>query len=336
MADNVIRPVKRKALIILSSARNFPVSRPTGFFISTGIFLIELAQVLATFEHTHEFTLCTPDGKVPQLDINGLSLPFHSTHRMTRATVENILAPRGFARRNPDLVARRSVELELARRHLGALPVSEILPKTDPEAAAMFGQVAARFAAMPKREYLSAQSVVERHRDPTDVFSIGSFDFIHFPGGHAPMVDFKESPWLGEIINLAYEEKALLSLICHAPVAMTSARLRIDKDGKPRHFPDHPFRGAKLTTVPKIGELVALATNYPKIPGRKTRLPYYVDEALKQAGYDVRVTRNPAAIRVEWDPRVRLLTGNGPQSIDVQASRLRSLLKHSAEPAIKR
>ncbi|MCP1845700.1 putative intracellular protease/amidase [Bradyrhizobium sp. USDA 4524] len=237
-----------------------------------------------------------------------------------------MLAPGGFARRRPDLVARRNAELELGRRHLGPLPVSDSLPNTDPEAADLRDEIVASFGELAKKDYLSAKAVVERHRDPNDDFSLADFDFIHFPGGHAPMVDFRDSLWLGEIINLACEEKVLLSLICHAPVAMTSARFRIDQDGAPRDFQDHPFRGAKLTTVPNYGEVVALTTSYPKIPGQKTRLTYYVDETLKQAGYEVSLSLNPGAVRVIWEPHLRLLTSNGPQSVDAQAKQLRSII----------
>ncbi|PBM86000.1 hypothetical protein KZ798_13505 [Pseudomonas aeruginosa] len=327
MTGTTKRSRARKALIILSSARTLPVSEPVDHPpISTGFFLIELAQILREFEHTHEFTFCTPDGAVPQLDINGLSLPFMATDRLTAAVVSHTLAPTGFAGRRTDLVARRAAELDLAYRHLGALPVSAILPKTDPEAAAFRDEVASKFGTLPQKDYLSARTVIEWHRDPDNPFSLTDFDFIHFPGGHAPMVDFRDSPWLGEIINLAYEEKVLLSLICHAPVAMTSARFRIDQKANPRDFPSHPFRGAKLTTVPKHGELVALASNYPKIPGKKTRLAYYVDEALQQAGYDVRLSLNPAAVRVVWEPHLRLMTSNGPQSIDAQTKQLRLIV----------
>ncbi|WP_174022033.1 hypothetical protein G6L89_024955 (plasmid) [Agrobacterium fabrum] len=55
------------------SSSHFPVSTPADNAISTVVFLVELTQVLKEFEHSHEFTLCTPDGALPQLDINGLS-----------------------------------------------------------------------------------------------------------------------------------------------------------------------------------------------------------------------------------------------------------------------
>lgn len=321
-------PEKRKALIVISSAKYLPLSEPVGHApISIGFFLVELAQILKEFESDYEFTLCTPDGAVPQLDINGLSLPFMAGSGLMRAVTCQTVAPKSFSRRRPDLVARRSAELELAYRHLGALPVSHALPNTDPEAVALRGQVVEAFGRLEQKQYLSAQAVIERHRDPGDAFSLANFDFIHFPGGHAPMVDFRNSPWLGELINVAYEENVVLSMICHAPVAMTSAQFRIDRDGQPQSYPNHPFAGTSLTTVPKHGEILALTTNYPKIPGHRTRLMYYVDEALKEAGYRVLATCNPGAVKMVWESRLRLLTTNGPQSIDVQAKQLRAIVE---------
>lgn len=324
MIDIAQHSPARKGLVILSSANELPLSEPAGHSpISTGFFLIELAQVLNEFGGSHEFTFCTPDGAEPQIDINGLSLPFMATDRFTGALISQMLAPKSFARRRPDLVARRHAELRLAARYLGDLPLSRVLPKTDPEVATYRREAAGVLAGSPKANYLSAQTVVERHRDPDDVFSLADFDFIHFPGGHAPMVDFRDSAWLGEIINLAYEHKVVLSLICHAPIAMTSAAFRVDASGNPVTVPNHPFRGARLTTVSKFGELIALSTNYPKIPGKKTRLRYYLDEILRMSGYEVLLSMNPAAAKVVWEPRLGLLTSNGPYAMDIHARRLR-------------
>jgi putative intracellular protease/amidase len=124
--------------------------------------------------------------------------------------------------------------------------------------ATFCSEVERALAGSAKANYLSVQSAVDRHRDPDDALSLADFDFIHFPGGHAPMVDFRDSSWLGEIINLAYEHKVVLSLICHAPIAIASAALHIDECSSPCAVPDYPFRGAKLTTVSKFGGLIAL------------------------------------------------------------------------------
>src|SRR6266498_552023 len=69
---------KPKALIVISSGKILPLSEPSGHpGISTGFFLIELAQVLKEFENEYDFTFVTPDGKAPQLDINGMALSMH-------------------------------------------------------------------------------------------------------------------------------------------------------------------------------------------------------------------------------------------------------------------
>lgn len=90
-------------------------------------------------------------------------------------------------------MARRDAELRLAARYFGDLPISRVLPNTDPEVATFRSEVERALAGSAKANYLSAQTVVDRHRDPDDAFSLADFDFIHFPGGHAPMVDFRDS-----------------------------------------------------------------------------------------------------------------------------------------------
>ncbi|WP_371583212.1 hypothetical protein [Streptomyces sp. NBC_01314] len=54
--------------------------------------------------------------------------------------------------------------------------------------------------------------------------------------------------------------------------------------------------------------------------------PCAIDEALRNAGYQVQTTTNPTAIKVIWEEGVRLLTSNGPQAIDEHTARLRTLL----------
>ena len=57
---------KRRALILISSGRQLPLVEPAEVkSISTGFFLVEMAQVLKEFENDYEFTFATPDGKVP-------------------------------------------------------------------------------------------------------------------------------------------------------------------------------------------------------------------------------------------------------------------------------
>jgi len=115
-----------------------PSSRRKLEELSTGFFLVELAQVLREFENDYEFTLATPDGNAPQLDINGMGLAFHAIEKLGSQTAKNAIEQRRgsfdvdrFRQRHAALVARREQELGLLERHLGRLPVSELLPNTE-------------------------------------------------------------------------------------------------------------------------------------------------------------------------------------------------------------
>jgi putative intracellular protease/amidase len=284
---------------------------------------------MAAFENDYDFILATPDGNPPQLDINGLALSFHAAGNLGSATARTTIqsaakhySPQAMRAKNPALLERRNAELALARRHLGRIPVSQALPGTDGEAASIRDDVVASFEALPQHHYYSIPELIHQHRDPGNAFSLDGLAFVHMPGGHAPMVDFHDNPWMGELLHTLRESAVPISLICHAPVALTSARYRIDDEGTVTTDEQHRFKGARITTVPRYGERMMLEMQYPKVPGEATRLPYYVDVALDAAGYDVGLTLNPAAVKVIWDDEHTLLTGNGPQSVDAQTEHL--------------
>lgn len=88
------------------------------------------------------------------------------------------------------------------------------------------------------------------------------------------MVDFHDNPVMGELLHALREDHVPVGLICHAPVAMTSAKYRLGEDGTTLVDEDHAFRGARVTTVPKYGEIGMRTFGYPKVPGKKTGLPY--------------------------------------------------------------
>jgi putative intracellular protease/amidase len=334
---------KRRALILISSARQLPLAEPADVkSISTGFFLVEMAQVLKEFESHYEFTFATPDGNAPQLDINGMALSVQSIEKTGMITVPLRLQQRGrsfdanrFRQRHPELVARREQEVQLLERHIGRIPVSELLPNSEPELAVYRPELIRRLDKLPEAAFHSLKDLVLRHRDPADPFTFADFDFIHAPGGHAPMVDFHDNPWLGEALHLARENGVVISLICHAPVGVTSTRQRVDAQGHSYLVSDNPFLAAPIATVPAIGELFALRFLYPRVPGKKTRLSYYVDKAIKGAGFKLATSLNIAAPLLAYEPSVRLLTGNGPQAIDQQAAKLRRVLTstRAAQPA---
>ncbi|TND10302.1 MAG: hypothetical protein FD123_550 [Bacteroidetes bacterium] len=325
---------KKHALIIISSGRQLPLAEPAEVkSISTGFFLVELAQVLKEFENEYDFTFVTPDGKAPQLDINGMALSMqyiekigYKTIPLRRKQYRSSFDVNSFRQSYPKLVNRREQELQLLERHMGKIPVSELLPNSEPELTQYRSELIRRLDTLPEITFHSLKELIERHRNPADSFKFSNFDFIHAPGGHAPMVDFLNNPWLGETLHLARENGVIISLICHAPVGVTSTRQRIDTLGRPYLVSDNPFLAASISTVPKIGELFALRFLYPHVLGKKTRTSYFVDKAIKEAGFKLATSINIAAPKLAYEPSVQLLTGNGPQAIDMQTAKLRSIL----------
>lgn len=322
---------KRKALIILSSAKELPLSSPKSVpHIPIGFFHVELGQILAEFENDYEFTLATPDGTFPQIDTNGWSLPWHATDQMTWIygnSVADFTDPNftveKYRAKYPHLVERRANELKLLERHLGKLPVTAPLQNTDAENRAYYEEVLPQIQTWSEKKYFSLAELVHKHRDPADEFSLADFDFIHAPGGHAPMVDFHQNPWLGEVLHLALENQVYISLICHAPIALTSTNLRIDENDQPYTVENNRFKAAEVTTVSKTGETGMLDFGYVSITGEVTRLEYFVDEALEEAGFTVLAPTVASSLFLMPNPELGLVTGNGPQTVDIQALDIR-------------
>src|SRR5436189_4988839 len=101
-----------------------------------------MVQVLKEFEDDYEFTFATPDGNAPQLDINGMALSVHAIEKTGAKTIPLRMQQRrrsfdvsSFRQRHPDLVARREQEVQLLERHMGRIPVSELLPNSEPDHA---------------------------------------------------------------------------------------------------------------------------------------------------------------------------------------------------------
>jgi hypothetical protein len=76
--------------------------------------------------------------------------------------VSSATQPIAAGRRHAALVARREEELRLLERRLGCLPVSEILPNTDREAAAFRPELVRRLAALPAQMFHSVEALVRR------------------------------------------------------------------------------------------------------------------------------------------------------------------------------
>ncbi|MEQ0564219.1 DJ-1/PfpI family protein [Amycolatopsis sp. NEAU-NG30] len=324
---------KPQALIVIPSAATLPLTEPAGHpGLSTGFYLVEMAQILEELGDEYDFTFATPDGHIPQLDINGLALASHAGAEAGAAMASAAAAQASgfdvdvFRAERPGLVARRDRELALAGHYLGRLPVSEALPNSDKEVVLLRDDLVKSMQDLPEHTYPSVEQLVRRHRDPEDSFDLGAFDFVHLPGGHAPMVDFVDNPWIGELLHTLRENGALISLICHGPVALVSAKYRVRPDGTIVTDLQHAFTGAGVTAFAKSLELFVLSDGYLNLPGEKVSLGYFIDDALRDAGYQVQTPADPGAIEIVWEEGVRLLTSNGPHAMDEHTARLRTLL----------
>lgn len=56
---------------------------------------------------------------------------------------------------------------------------------------------------------------------------------------------------MGELLNAFHEEGLLISLICHAPVTMTSTKYSVSETGTIETTGNRNFQGAKITVVSK-------------------------------------------------------------------------------------
>src|SRR6266508_3655930 len=198
---------KPKALIVISSARTLPLSEPSGHpGIPTGFFLVEMPKVLQSFGDEYDFVFATPDGQLPQLDINGMTLSFHAGAGIGAATARAAMAEavrfdvNTFRQRRSELLTRRQGELQTAYKLLGKIPVSESLPNTDKEAKLVRDDIVKAFEALPEHTYYSVRELVERNRDPQDPLKLRDFAFVHMPGGH---VDEREIAELERILGIA-------------------------------------------------------------------------------------------------------------------------------------
>ncbi len=126
---------------------------------------------------------------------------------------------------------------------------------------------------------------------------LSQFDGIFLPGGHAPMEDLVKDPYLGRILRYFHQQKKITALICHAPVALLSARVPNQR---------WIYEGYKMTVFSNAEEIEE--ENLGVFGGK---LYYYVQDALMKAGGRVEVAAS-------WQSKAvkdrELITGQNPMS----------------------
>lgn len=123
---------------------------------------------------------------------------------------------------------------------------------------------------------------------------------VFVPGGHAPMQDLYADPALGRVLAHFHAAGKPTAALCHGPAALLSAPT---VDGQ------WTYAGYRMTGFPRYTER-ALEL-FGAIDGH---VPFYLDEALTQAGAAYTTTFPPVIARVIRDRE--LVTGQDPYAAD--------------------
>ena len=152
-------------------------------------------------------------------------------------------------------------------------------------------------------DYKRAKSLIGSFRQlkkPLELKAISEkqlveYSAIFLPGGHAPMNDLVKDQELGRILRHFHENQKPTALICHAPVALLSAKNQ-----------DWPYKGYRMTVFSNAEEQQEETAGH--LGGQLT---YYVADALSSAGANVSVAQ-PWSGNVVVDRE--LITGQNPMS----------------------
>lgn len=125
------------------------------------------------------------------------------------------------------------------------------------------------------------------------------FDGIFLPGGHAPMQDLVSDKNLRRILKHFHRYAKPTALICHAPVALLSAKT-------PKEW---IYKGYEMTMFSNAEEEYEESINAFGVGGKLT---YHIETALRDAGAKIEV-KEPN-FKSEAVSYRELITGRNPQS----------------------
>lgn len=133
-----------------------------------------------------------------------------------------------------------------------------------------------------------------QHTKSLDEVSGQRFDCIYLAGGHGTMYDFPDNAVLQTIIKTHYESNKTVAAICHGVCGLLNVKL---SDG------EYLVKNKKLTGFSWFEESLA---------GRKSEVPFNLEDALKERGADYRKALVPMTSKVVVDGN--LITGQNPFS----------------------
>lgn len=146
------------------------------------------------------------------------------------------------------------------------------VPQPDPYSVSDQG-LGGKQRAEKVRQWLNELPALKKPAVLEEITGIDSFDAVVIPGGYAPMVDLADSDAMGAILRAAMKEKKVVASICHGPAAFLSAKT---DDG-------WAFQGFEMVSFTNAEEKEWL---------KEERLPWQVEDALREAGVEWSSTGN--------------------------------------------
>ena len=139
---------------------------------------------------------------------------------------------------------------------------------------------------------------------PLSELEADAFDALFYPGGHGPMWDLATDEKNADIVLHFYEQEKFIGAVCHGPAALLKAAER-----KPELL-----KGKRVTAFTNLEE---------KAVGLYDKVPFLLQDRLKELGADFNLANVPFTSRVEIDGL--LITGQNPASASPAA---KALIEH--------
>jgi len=131
--------------------------------------------------------------------------------------------------------------------------------------------------------------------------SADDFDGVFFPGGHGPIFDLATNEKSGQLILDFLESGKPVAAVCHGPAALLKAA----------ELNPSILQGKRVTGFSNTEEKLALRAN---------KIPYQLEDRLKESGVEYCNAMLPFASHVEVDGL--LITGQNPLSAGPTAEAL--------------
>jgi putative intracellular protease/amidase len=148
---------------------------------------------------------------------------------------------------------------------------------------------------------------------PLQTVQAANFDAVFIPGGHGPMFDLPDDPYLQRLLRDFHSAGKIIAAVCHGPCGLVNATRA---DGQPL------VKDVTLTSYTYSEEVAAKLDK---------QVPFILEEKLIQCGANF-IARENRANHVERDGQ--FITGQNPFSSESVARSVMAALQHRFPPQL--